>query len=166
MNFQTMSKQRKMILIASAVGFIALFLPWASFFGISVNGMRGWGIVLFLCFLGAGVLAFMGDQTKNLDIKSWTLALIAGGVAALVMVISFLSSLDVLGYMSIGFYLALAAAVALPVLTYQNRSAGDTVQAGVDALKGTPVNTTNTTTGTTTTTNVVNPTSDPTKPVI
>ncbi len=38
MNFQTMNKQRKFILIAAAVGIIAMFLPWVkiSFFGIII----------------------------------------------------------------------------------------------------------------------------------
>lgn len=164
MNFQTMSKQRQMILIAAAVGVIALFLPWASFFGFSVNGMRGWGIVLFLCFLGAGALAFLGDQTKNLDTRNWMLALAAGSLAALVMLINFLSSLDVLGYLSIGFYLTLAAAVALLAFTYQYRSEGDTLQTGFDALKGNP--TTTTSKNSDAATKVINPSTDPTKPMV
>ena len=30
MNFQTMNKQRKFVLIAAAVGVISMFLPWVS----------------------------------------------------------------------------------------------------------------------------------------
>ena len=32
MNFQTMNKQRKFVLIAAAVGVISMFLPWISIF--------------------------------------------------------------------------------------------------------------------------------------
>ena len=90
MNFQTMNKQRKFILIAASVGFIAMFLPWIkiSFFGMSssVNGMHGSGILVFLCFIGAGVVAFLGDQTKNLDKTFWFIALACGALASLIMV--------------------------------------------------------------------------------
>jgi peptidoglycan/LPS O-acetylase OafA/YrhL len=165
MNFQTMSKQRKMILIAAAVGAISMFLPWISVFGYSVSGMHGAGILVFLCFVAAGVIAFMGNQTQNLDTKNWMLVLIASGLAALIMVINFLSALDTLGYMGIGFYLALAASVALVYFAYTLRSPGDTMQRGLDVLKGGLGNSTNTT-RTDTHTKVVNPTNDPSKPVI
>ena len=51
MNFQTMSKQRKFVLIASAIGIISMFLPWFSFFGFRISGMHGVGILVFLCFV-------------------------------------------------------------------------------------------------------------------
>jgi peptidoglycan/LPS O-acetylase OafA/YrhL len=172
MNFQTMSKQRKMILIAAAVGVIAMFLPWwsVSILGFStgsVNGLHGWGIFVFLCFLGGGALAVMGNQTQNLSRTNWMLAVIAGGLASLIMAINFLSWLDGLSFLSFGFYLALAAAVAMLIFAYQNRSAGDTVQNGWDALKSGFGNTAgNTTTTNTPNTKIINPTNDPTKPVV
>jgi peptidoglycan/LPS O-acetylase OafA/YrhL len=168
MNFQTMSKQRKMILIAAAVGVIAMFLPWWSvgIFG-SVNGLHGEGILIFLCFLAAGALAAMGDQTKNLDRTNWMLTLIAGGVASLILVIRFLSWLEILGAISIGFYLALAASFAIVVFAYAQRTAGETLQGGFDSLKNKftgqqpPA-----TSDTGPTTKVINPTNDPSKPVV
>ena len=90
MNFQTMSKQRKFILISAAVGIIAMFLPWVSFFGFSMNGMHGDGFIVFLCFAGAGVVAFLGDQTKTLDKTFWFIALACGGLASLLMIIDVL----------------------------------------------------------------------------
>ena len=126
MNFQTMSNQRKMILIAAAVGVIAMFLPWWSMgiFG-SVNGMHGEGILVFLCFVGAGVLAVMGDQTKNLDRTNWMLTLIAGGLASLIMIIRFFTWLDGLSLLSFGFYLALAAAISIVAFAYIQRTSGE-----------------------------------------
>ena len=67
MNFQTMNKQRKFILIAAVVGIIGMFLPWINVFFFSVNGMHSWGILAFLSFIVAGAVALLGDQTKNLD---------------------------------------------------------------------------------------------------
>ena len=134
MNFETMSKQRKMMLIAAAVGVIAMFLPWWSFI-VSINGMHGTGILVFLCFLAAGAMAVMGDQTANLTRTNWMIALIASGLASLIMTITFLSNLNLLSLLSIGFYLALIASVALLAITYMHRSAGDTIQSGFDHLK-------------------------------
>ena len=169
MNFETMSKQRKMMLIASAIGVVAMFLPWWSFI-ISINGLHGTGILVFLCFLVAGAMAFMGDQTANLTRTNWMVALIASGLAAAIMGITFLSNLDLLSLLSFGFYIALAASVLLLAFTYMHRSAGDTIQSGFDNLKrnfdgrsGTTTHIGGTTT--TTTTNVSHDTnSDPPRP--
>ena len=141
MNFQTMSKQRKFILIAAAVGVISMFLPWVSVsFGFgpsySVNGFHDVGILIFLCFVGAGVVAFLGDQTKTLDKTFWMVALIAGGVASLIMIINFLRALSAISYIGFGFYIALIASVGVLAATYMFRAPGDTIQGGFDSLKG------------------------------
>lgn len=140
MNFQTMNKQRKFILIAASVGFIAMFLPWIkiSFFGMSssVNGMHGSGILVFLCFIGAGVVAFLGDQTKNLDKTFWFIALACGALASLIMIWNLI---DVMGsgmsFLSIGFYLAVLAAVAVLLAAYIYRNPSDSIKGGFDSLK-------------------------------
>ncbi len=140
MNFQTMNKQRKFILIAAVVGLIAMFLPWIkiSFFGMSssVNGMHGSGILVFLCFAGAGVVAFLGDQTKNLDKTFWFIALACGALASLLMVWNLI---DVMGsgmsFISFGFYLAVLAAVAVLLATYIYRNPSDSIKGGFDSLK-------------------------------
>ena len=130
--------------------------------------MHGEGILVFLCFLAAGVLAYMGDQTKNLDRTNWMFTLIAGGVASLIMIIRFISWLDILNALSIGFYLALAASVAIVAFAYINRTAGETLQGGFDTLKTkfTSQSPTSTPPDANPTTKVINPTSDPTKPVV
>lgn len=140
MNFQTMNKQRKFILIAAVVGIISMFLPWVriSFFGISTsaNGMHGSGILVFLCFIGAGVVAFLGDQTKNLDKTFWFIALACGVLASLIMVWNLI---DVMGggmsFLSIGFYLAVLAAVAVLLAAYIYRNPSDSIKSGFDSLK-------------------------------
>lgn len=168
-----------MILIAAAVGVICMFLPWVSisipFLGqsASVNGMHDSGILVFLCLLAAGAIAFMGDQTTNLNKTNWMLIIIAGGLAALIMVIKFFGNMDALDFIGIGFYGVLAASLAIVAFTFMNRSASDSLQGGFDSLKGEMnrrMNTPNTssTTGTMPTTTPVShtPTDDPTRPIV
>ncbi|RYF79734.1 MAG: hypothetical protein EON98_14265 [Chitinophagaceae bacterium] len=171
MNFESMTKQRKMMLVAAAVGIISVFLPWVSIFGYSVNGMHGWGVLVFICFLVTGAVAFLGDQTTNLTSTSWMIALIASGLAAVLMVINFFVDMDKLRYLGFGFYISLAASLALVAFTYMHRSVNDSLQSGFDSLKSSfnsGANTSGTTTTTTpTTTNVSHtPTSDPTRPTV
>lgn len=135
MNFQTMSKQRKFVLIAAAAGVIGTFLPWVSVFGFSVNGLHGFGIFIFLCFIVAGALAFMGDQTKNLDKTNWMITLIAGGLAALIMVINLLNSIDGFSFLGIGFYIDLLASIGVLAAAFLFRTPGDTIKGGFDSFK-------------------------------
>jgi hypothetical protein len=140
MNFQTMNRQRKYILIAAVVGFIAMFLPWVkiSFFGLtsSVNGMHGSGILVFFCFIGAAVVAFLGDQTKNLDKTFWFIAMACGALASLIMVWNFIDLMGSgLSFVSIGFYLALLASLAVLAATYMFRNPSDSIKSGFDSLK-------------------------------
>ena len=141
MNFQTMNKQRKFILIAAAVGIIAMFLPWVrvSIFGISnsVNGLHGSGILVLLCFAGAGVVAFLGDQTKNLDKTFWMIALVCGGLATLIMVWNLIDAFSsgISSYISIGFYLATAAAIGVLASAWLFKASGYSIKDGFDSLK-------------------------------
>jgi hypothetical protein len=63
MNFQTMNKQRKFVLIAAGVGIISMFLPWVSVsvlgFSQTVNGMHDKGILVFLCFSASVIIAYL-----------------------------------------------------------------------------------------------------------
>jgi len=135
MNFETMSKQRKWVLIAAAIGIISMFLPWVSFFGRNINGMRGWGIVVFFCFVVAAAMCLMGDQTKNLSRTNWMVTMIAGSIAVLILGISFIRSFNALNLVSFGFYGAWAAAVGVTSWAYNYRSATDSLQGGFDSLK-------------------------------
>ena len=142
MNFQTMSKQRKFVLISAAVGFISMFLPWmsVSMFGYSqsVNGMHDKGILVFICFVASGVIAYLGDQTKNLDKTMWGITLLAG-VIALLFVIWFYSqaSGSVLGSSFIGFGLYIAAIASIGILAsaYLFRSPTDNIKDSFNTLK-------------------------------
>ncbi|HUS01062.1 MAG TPA: hypothetical protein VMY77_05010 [Chitinophagaceae bacterium] len=151
MNFQTMSKQRKFVLIAAVVGVIGIFCPWIYLFGFSVNGFRGVGILIFLCLLVAAVVALMGDQTKNLDKTNWMITLIAGALASIIMVINFLNALGAeLQFMSFGFYMTLLGSLGTLAATFMYRSPDDNIKSGFDSLKkdiGTKMNNTNTNSG-------------------
>ena len=142
MNFQTMSKQRKFVLISSAAGFISMFFPWVSIsmFGYSqsVNGMHDKGVLVFICFIVSGVIAWAGEQTKNLDKTMWTVTLLAGAIA-LLFTIWFYSeaSGSVMGTSMIGFgvYFAALAAIGILVSAYAFRSSTDNLKDGFNSMK-------------------------------
>ncbi len=131
-----MHKQRKAILIAAAVGVIAMFLPWVSLgpYG-SVNGLHGGGILVLLAFIGAGVAAFLNAQDRPLDKTMWAVALGCGALAAAILIINLLRALDALGYLSIGFWLALIASLAVLAAAWLLRDPSYNIQGGFDSLK-------------------------------
>ena len=147
MNFQTMNKQRKFVLIAAAVGIISCFLPWITisfggFGGGSVSGMHSWGLLAFIAFIGAGISAFLGDQTKTMASTYWFIALACGGLAVLGVLIFFLrvSSLTGgfgggVGY-GFGIFVGAAAAITVLASSYMFRSPTDSIKGGFDSLKG------------------------------
>ncbi len=142
MNFQTMNKQRKFVLIAAAVGIIACFLPWfsVSVFGYSssVNGMHSWGFLAFIAFIGAGVVAFLGDQTKPMAQTFWFVALACGALSVLGVLMYFIQISGATSYgggYGFGIFVAAAAAIAVLACTYMFRSPGDSIKGGFDSMK-------------------------------
>ncbi len=123
------------MLIAAGIGALGMFLPWVEILFVSINGMRGWGILVFLCFLGCAAIAFMGNQAKALDRTMWTIGMGLSGIAAVAMVIFLLRSINNLGLFTYGFYLALIGALFLLYATYAYREAGYTLKEGFDSLK-------------------------------
>ncbi len=159
-----MSKQRKFVLISALVGVIATFLPWWSFstfgYGYSINGFHGLGIVAFLCFVAAGVMAYMDNQTTTLDKTKWMATLIAGGIAVLIILYFIISTSSVYNTLSIGIYLAALAALGIVLSAFLFRSPTDNIKGGFDSLRNdissrmkSDTRTTNTNTGTTNTSN-------------
>ena len=150
MNFSTLHKQRKLILLAAVAGIIAVFLPWvtvsASMFGASVthstNGFRGAGILAFLAFAGAVIVPFTGNQAAALDKSAWFGALGCGAVALLAIVIFIFNSSGNMGNFGIadagfgfGLWIALVAAAGVVAAAWLLKSPGDTLQSGFDSLK-------------------------------
>ncbi|MGN6530877.1 MAG: hypothetical protein ACTHK0_03890 [Ginsengibacter sp.] len=142
MNFQTMSKQRKFVLISAAIGFISMFLPWVSIsilgYSQSVNGMHDKGIVVFIGFVAVGLIAWLGDQTKNLDKTMWTVTLLAGAVA-LLLTIWFYSEAtsSIMGSSLVGFgvYIAAIASIGILASAYLFKSPGDNLKDGFNSMK-------------------------------
>lgn len=141
MNFQTMSKQRKFVLIAALAGVIGMFLPWYSFsiFGASgsINGMHGNGILVFICFAVAGVMAYLGDQTKTLPSTSWIVTLICGALAVVIVGWNIIKSGDygLASSLTFGIYLAAIAAVGVVAAAFMFRAPEDSIKSGFDSLK-------------------------------
>ena len=142
MNFQTMSKQRKFVLISSAVGLVSMFLPWVSIsatgYTQTINGMHEKGLLVFLCFLICGVLAWLGDQTKSAGDTTWTVTLLAGGIALLIILWFYsrawhsIMGGSIMGY---GFYMAALAAIGIVGSAYFFTAPSHSTKAGFNKLK-------------------------------
>ncbi len=144
MNFQTMSKQRKFILIAAGVGLISCFLPWFSFSisflgissgGTSINGMNSWGMLSFFSFIVAGVVAFLGDQSKTMDQTYWFIALACGGLALLGILIFWSKASNPMLSLEFGLFIAIASAIGVLASAYLFRAPGASIKSGFDSLK-------------------------------
>lgn len=142
MNFSTMNKQRKFVLISAAIGIVAMFLPWISIsmmgYSQSVNGMHDKGILVFLCFAVCALVAYLGDQTKNLEKNSWMIALVASAIA-LLMMLWFYSQLSdsMVGTSLLGFGFCIAALAAIGVLlsAWLFRAPSDNLKDSFNSIK-------------------------------
>ena len=150
MNFQSLHKQRKFILILAAIGAISVFLPWftisAEGLGVRVSdsesGFHGTGVLVFLAFVAAGILTLVGDQTRTMDRTIWTSTLCAGGVALLFVVINIVrtsGSGDGFGFAhagpGFGVWIALLGSIGTLAAAWLLRTPGDTLKGGFDSLR-------------------------------
>ena len=142
MNFQTMSKQRKFVLISAAAGFISMFFPWVSIsmfgFNQSVNGLHDKGILAFLCFVACGVIAYLGDQTKNLEKNMWAITLAAGALALLIAIwFYFQATSDFMGSSIVGFgvYIAALAAIGIIASAWLFKSPADNIKDSFNSIR-------------------------------
>ena len=157
MNFQTLNRQRKFILIAALAGLIAMFLPWVTVsagnllggldgsengpsMSVSENGMHGSGIIVFLAFALAIALSLLNEQTRTLERTSWLCALAAGAVAMLFTVIllantptgSVIIAKSSVGY---GAWISLLASAGVLASAWLFRTPGYTLKGSFDQLK-------------------------------
>jgi hypothetical protein len=125
MDFNTMHKQRKFVMIAALIGLIGCFLPWVTFPGImgigggSWNGFHRGGLLVFVSMIAAGVMAFLGDQKNNLSQTAWLVVLGAGAISVLICILTMINKFgagDMGGYVKVGFGLFIAAAGAVGVV--------------------------------------------------
>ncbi len=148
MNFQQLNKQRKFIVVGAALGLIACFLPWFSYGVGSVNGMNGIGVLVFILFIAAGLLALMGDQKANIPSKMWLPLLGAGVVNICItgyLIIRWESAMSgvsseesaVFGSvgLSFGIWVAIAASIIMTYGAYKFRSTENNLKDSLRSLK-------------------------------
>jgi len=160
MNFNTLHKQRKAILIAAVIGVIGVFLPWITvgFLGQNIhsNGFHGIGILAFLALAGAGAVPLLGNLSTSLEKGMWFAALACGALALLSVVIFILNTsndIGSVGFAGIGFgiglWISLIAAGAVVASAWLLKSPDDSLKGGFESLKSsipTNINTNTTTT--------------------
>jgi hypothetical protein len=56
------SREDRITGIATALLFIALFLPWFGVFGLSINGLTGHGFLYVVLFVSLGILVYLGAR--------------------------------------------------------------------------------------------------------
>ena len=166
-----MNKQRKFVLISAAVGIISMFLPWISVsvlgYSQTVNGMHDKGILVFLCFAVCGIIAYLGDQTKNLDKTMWMVTLIAGAIAFLFIIWFYFHASDSFmgaSFIGFGLYISGMASLGILIAAYLFRSPADNLKDSFNSLKKdieSKINTPASTTNNTDTTNNPNNTNPP-----
>jgi hypothetical protein len=136
MDFNSLHKQRKFVMIAALVGIISMFLPWVSFMGYSSNGLGGAGTLILLAFIAAGVLAYLGDQKKPMAKNNWLGALGCGALIILIWVINFLrlpsGASNVIG---IGFWVCALAAAGVLVPTFLFRDPSQDLKQSLSDMK-------------------------------
>lgn len=146
MDFNSLHRQRKIILIAALVGLVSIFLPWrvlsSSFLGASesYNGFRESGILAFIAFLVVSGIALWGEQTKPLDKNLWFAILIAGALAFIGAVINVARTAGKgNGFvdLNIGFgcWLALVASFVVIGAAWMLRASDQSLKDGFDSLK-------------------------------
>lgn len=141
MNFQTMSKQRKLLLISALAGIVSIFLPWHTagglFEGFNINGFHGIGVLVFFLFAAVGALAIIGDQAKPLDKTLWLITLAAGAIALLSIVSRLAGASEPFGILQpgIGLWISLAASLGIVAFAWMFKNPGDTLQNAFEGLK-------------------------------
>ncbi|MDQ2752683.1 MAG: hypothetical protein M3R72_06635 [Bacteroidota bacterium] len=148
MNFQQLNKQRKTILIGAALGLIACFLPWFSYGVGSVNGMNGIGVLAFILFIGAGLIALMGDQKATIPSKMWLPVLGAGVVNICIigyLIIRWESAMGGISSeessafgsvgLSFGIWAAIAGAIIITYGAYRFRAVDNNLKESLRSLK-------------------------------
>jgi hypothetical protein len=144
-----MHKQRKYILIASAVGIIALFLPWTTvsvgIFGVSnsesTNGFHSYGIAVFFAFAATGVVAFLGEKEKQLSQNMWLAALAGGAVALLFSLIFWVAGSGtyanygfVEAHRGVGAWIAPLAAAGIVAFTWMLKKPTDNLKQSLESI--------------------------------
>ena len=136
-----MSKQRRFILMASAIGIISLFLPWivinAGKMNQYANGFHGRGIIVFIAFVVTGMICLSGYRQKTPGKATWFI--VATGILALVFtIISSLSNNRSGGLNAktgFGVWVSLFAAIAVIASGLFLRNGNADLKTGFDGFR-------------------------------
>lgn len=116
-NWQRLSMGTKGLLISCAVLIISLFLPWqgiglGDIFGVSVNGFRGLGILVFLLALAVIIweIVIMMTTVETGTMSPAMISAAGGGLTAVLTIIHFLTSLSLVQW---GAFVGLIAGLAV-----------------------------------------------------
>jgi hypothetical protein len=129
MDFKTLHKQRKFIMIAAAVGILMLLV------GLQY-GLGGEGLITLIAFAAAGYFAYAGDQKKPMAKNNWLGTLGCGGLIILLFLINILRFGSILlKYAGFDFWLVIIAAVAIVVSAYMFRDPSQDLKASLSDMK-------------------------------
>ncbi|MBO9203752.1 MULTISPECIES: SHOCT domain-containing protein [Niastella] len=143
MSILFMHKQRRFILLLSAIGIISVFLPWVTIGGVfrhqlNANGFSGIGIVVFGALVAVLLITLMGDQKKAEGKTMWMITMVAASIALLFAIIRFGQiagsgiSIVSAGY---GLWITLAASLAVIISAWLLKKPADTLDNGFNSLK-------------------------------
>jgi hypothetical protein len=146
MDFNTLHKQRKFIMIAALIGIVGTFFKWFSFsnpFGGGSAGPTGTdfgaGIVTLIALAASGVLAFLGDQKNYLSKNSWLIVLGAAGLASVLCLIKLISKPSgfamVGGSIGIGLILSIVGSVGVVASAFLFKNPKDDLKQSLSDMK-------------------------------
>lgn len=136
-----MNAERIAVVVASSVGMVCTFLPWAETPFGNVDGTAGDGFITLLLCGVALVVGLIGDKNAPMASGQRTASALSGGAAgalALWKIIDFNSAManNPLGSafsIGMGLYLLVVAGAAIAILPAILRSTGPASQAGAPA---------------------------------
>ncbi len=123
MDFSKISSSDKIIGIGAIAAIVGCFLPWYSWYVVSVNGLHGWGLLSFIAAVLALVvvaLPLFGQKLPNLGVKESRLQMILAAVVVGSPVIQLLGALSI-GGVSFGIFVTIGGGVVMLIGAYQKQ---------------------------------------------
>lgn len=113
-----MSQQRLILFFSSVAGIISFFFPWQvlPFSEQVVNGLHGYGWVVFACLVIAGLAAVVGQRSHKLGRLLRLVCLVAGLCGSALMIIFLAGFSDEDARQNTGYAPYLTAVACLGVL--------------------------------------------------
>ncbi len=146
MDFATLHKQRKFIMIAALIGAIGTFLNWFTYPSIAIfntstggGGIKGTsfgaGTFTLIGLLACGVLAYLGNQKEHLAKNTWLVVLGASALATILCAIKLIQSSDYGGSIGIGLIISMVGAVATVAAAFIYKNPTDDLKQSLNDIK-------------------------------